>query len=79
MKKRSKRNYGIDLLRMVAMYMVIILHVMYQGGILGNLSGNTEYAVSWFIETVAYCAVDCYAIVSGYVGYREEEKPYNYR
>ncbi len=63
------RNYGIDLLRMVAMYMVVVLHILGQGaggGLNGELSVN--YGVAWFLETAAYCAVNCYALISGYVG-----------
>lgn len=33
-----QRNYGLDLLRMAAMFMVLLLHTMGQGGILGHLS-----------------------------------------
>lgn len=28
----KKRNYGIDLLRMISMFMVVVLHVLGQGG-----------------------------------------------
>lgn len=33
----SERNYGLDLLRMAAMFMVILLHILGQGGILKQL------------------------------------------
>ena len=36
-QKSAVRNYGIDLLRIVAMFMVLLLHVLGQGGILKNL------------------------------------------
>ena len=32
----SNRNYGIDALRLVSMYLVVILHVLGQGGVLAN-------------------------------------------
>jgi surface polysaccharide O-acyltransferase-like enzyme len=66
----TERNYGIDLLRIVAMIFIPILHVLGQGGILSSsvpLSVNFE--VAWFLEIMAYCAVNCYALISGYVGY----------
>lgn len=72
-----ERNYGIDLLRLVAMFFVVILHVLGQGGVLANAE-NFQYNLSWLLETVAYCAVDCYAIISGYVCYREKENRYQY-
>lgn len=73
----TQRNYGIDLLRLVAMFFVVMLHVLGQGGILAHATG-IPYALCWLFEIVAYCAVDCYAIISGYVCYREEETPYRY-
>ena len=65
----SPRNYGIDLLRIVSMLMVVTLHVLYHGNILyGIKNGTIEYYTVWFIESCACCAVNCYAIISGYVG-----------
>ena len=63
-----KRNYGIDLLRMILMIMVLILHILWSGGILNAahpLSAN--YNIAWLLETMAYCAVDGYIIITGYV------------
>lgn len=37
-----ERNYGIDLLRLVLMYMVCMLHTLQQGGILGAISEGTN-------------------------------------
>ena len=36
-----------------------------------------NYSVSSLLQIVAYCAVNCYAIISGYVGYKEEDN-YHY-
>lgn len=33
----SKRNYGIDILRLVMMFMICILHCLNQGGILNGV------------------------------------------
>ena len=66
---RSKRNYGIDLLRIVTMYLICILHILGQGGVLeGAEAQSANYFIAWFLEIIAYCAVDCYALISGYVG-----------
>lgn len=65
----SNRNYGIDLLRMTAMFMVCILHTLGQGGILSAVKASTaQFWIAWFLESAAYCAVNCYALISGYVG-----------
>lgn len=65
----KERNCGIDALRIFAMFMVTVLHILTQGGIL-NASGRftSQYEVGWFLETAAYCAVNIYALISGYVG-----------
>lgn len=69
--KTTERNYGIDLFRIVSMFMVVILHVLGQGGILDGSAGvRGNYEVAWFLETAAYGAVNCYALISGYVGIR---------
>lgn len=62
-----KRNYGIDALRLVLMYMVCVLHTLGQGGILNASSkGSLGYYVFWLLEIFSYCAVDGFAIISGY-------------
>ena len=49
------------------MLLVLILHVLGHGGILNNSSGVSGRMI-WLLETLAYCAVNCYALISGYVG-----------
>lgn len=63
----KERNYGIDLLRFVLMYMVCLSHILMQGGILdANNRGSLNFAVYWFIEIIAYSSVDTFALISGY-------------
>ncbi len=72
---KKERNYGIDLLRLVSMLMVVILHVLGQGGILKNISNLTLKGESfWSLEILCYCAVNVYAIISGYVGYKSKHR-----
>ena len=61
--RQTGRNYGIDLLRLVAMFMVVVLHVLGHGGIL-NAATGINYSISMLLRICAYCAVDCYAIIS---------------
>lgn len=71
----KERNYGIDLLRIFSMFLVLILHICGQGGLLANVKvGMEQYNVVWFLEIAAYCAVNCYALISGYVGYASKHK-----
>lgn len=65
----NSRELGIDFLRILSMFMVVILHVLGRGGILDHtrwMSG--QYVTSWFWEVIAFCAVNCFALISGYVG-----------
>ena len=72
---QAKRNYGIDLLRIVSMFMVLILHILGGGGVLKLFSkGSTHYQVTWYLELMCYCAVNCYALISGFVGYKANFK-----
>ena len=65
---KNERNYGIDLLRILAMYMVVVLHFLGHGGVLEACEKfSINYYVAWFLETSAYCAVDVFAMISGFV------------
>ncbi|MBR6668219.1 MAG: acyltransferase family protein [Clostridia bacterium] len=65
----KKRNEGIDLLRCLAMLMVVVLHVLNHGGILeSSARGMPVYNAAWLLRAAGTCAVNCYALISGYVG-----------
>ncbi len=76
MKQVAKvRNYGIDMLRIVAMYMIVALHCLGAGGVRSNATGG-QYAIAWLFESVCYCAVDCYGLISGFVnGSKQISRP----
>ena len=72
---KQQRNYGIDLLRLVSMFMVVVLHVLGQGGILNNAQILTfKGEVLQFLRIACYCAVDVFAIISGFVGLKARHK-----
>lgn len=72
----KKRNYGIDLLRLVLMFMVCMLHTLGQGGILdASEKGSLGFGTFWFLEILSYCAVDGFAFISGYMA---ADKPRKY-
>lgn len=76
---QSKRNYGIDLLRLVSMFYVVVLHTLGKGGVLNATElGSAQYNLAWFMELWAYGAVNIFGIISGYVGFSEKEKKFNY-
>lgn len=73
------RNYGIDLLRIVAMFMVLFLHILGNGGILFELEPLSAHGITaWFFEIAAFSAINCYGIISGYVGISSRYKYSNF-
>ena len=68
---------GLDALRLLAMFFVVILHVLLQGGILKNAEGATR-VVAWILESGSFCAVNIYALTTGFLTYSEGEKPFRY-
>lgn len=74
----QKRILWIDLLRIISMLMVVILHICMQGGVLHSFSvGSAGYFLSWLLESFCYCAVNCYALITGYIMYNPNKK-FNY-
>ena len=68
-----KRHNGIDALRIVSMLMVVILHTLNFGGVLENTTPlSSHYCLSWILEIACYCAVNCFALISGFVMYRSK-------
>lgn len=64
----KERNYGIDFLRILSMFMVVVLHTLGNGGVLYSATPlSSHYWICWFLEISSYCAVNCFAIISGYV------------
>lgn len=79
-----ERNYGIDLLKISSMFMIVILHTLGHGGILSstNLSYTQQnffysnYSVAWFIEIAVFCAVNCYALITGFFNWNQKVRYY---
>lgn len=72
---KRERNYGIDLLRILSMFMVVVLHVNNFAGLLGHYDATSlGYIFVWFSEAFAICAVNVYAMISGYVLFNSKLK-----
>ena len=75
---KTERNYGIDALRMLAMLLVVIAHILGPGGILESVEFmSPQYKAAWLLEIIAYCSVNCYALISGYVGIHSKYRYHN--
>lgn len=76
--KNNTRNYGLDLLRCVAMIMIVILHYLDKGKVLTPLSSGEPFkaadVTAWFMEALAIVAVNLYMLMSGYLLYKSSFK-----
>ncbi|MDF2838354.1 MAG: hypothetical protein K0S60_57 [Evtepia sp.] len=64
----AQHNYGVDSIKVISMFMVVVLHVFGQGGILKTVTfGTLNYYISWCMEIAAFCAVNCFALTTGYL------------
>ncbi|MBO4468545.1 MAG: hypothetical protein J5766_04525, partial [Clostridia bacterium] len=75
--KKPSRNYGIDALRIVSMLLIVILHILNVGGVLES-STSVSHSAAWFLDVACFCAVNCYALISGYVGIFSKYKISNF-
>lgn len=65
---KNSRNLGIDLLRALAMFFVIIWHLVGQGGLLAH--SEPGYAKFWTLSAVqilTICCVNLYGLTTGYL------------
>ena len=72
-----QRNIGIDVLRVLSMFFIIIGHILMQGGVLSAYLNEGIQVGYYFFNTIyvlAYCGVNCFALVSGYVGWQNTFK-----
>lgn len=63
----KQRQVNIELLRIVAMFMVVVLHCNVFGENMRNTDPLTlNWFGVWFLEKVSIVAVNCYVLISGY-------------
>ena len=73
------RNYGIDLLRCVSMFMVVLGHVVVQGASLIYTDRfSVKYETGWIILFAVDCAVNIFALISGFVGFGRKHSYTNF-
>lgn len=77
MKTKSKRLANIELLRIVAMLMVIMLHYLGKGEVLPEIALQMDGAgyLAWILESLSIVAVNTYVLISGYFLVESEFKP----
>lgn len=65
----KKRMANLELLRCVAMMMVVVLHYLGKGGLLPDLTAESiggVGAAAWLLESFCIVAVNVYMLISGY-------------
>ena len=68
MKTKSRRLANMELLRIVAMLMVVMLHYLGKGELLPQMSIHMDATgyVAWILESLSIVAVNVYVLISGY-------------
>lgn len=70
-----KRNYGIDALRLAVMLFVAALHIIGIGGVItGSELLSPQFLTAQLLRIAMLCAVDCYALISGFVGWSKKPR-----
>lgn len=65
----TQRNYGIDLLRILATGMIIVHHFVCHGGLSAMFPRLSHSDIFYqCLNIVCYCAVNLYGLMSGYLG-----------
>lgn len=70
----NSRNIGVDLLRGLAAFMVVILHCLSFTGCLDLKTSYINFHVYYLVNCFAFCAVNIFGLISGYIGYTSEKK-----
>ena len=65
-----ERNYSLDIFRIFSMLLIITLHILGSSNMGGELllnNSSVNYYIGWAFETFAFCGVNCFAMLSGYL------------
>ena len=71
----TRRIVGIDILKIFSMAMIVCWHMLGHGSVLeACIKFSKRYYLFLLIQTICICAVNCYAIISGYVNFESKKK-----
>ena len=68
MRDSSSRNPGLDLVRNLAIFLVVLQHIAFLGGLSNDGMGTAHKLQARFVEALSQCCVDLFGLLSGYVG-----------
>ena len=64
---QKSRNTGLDLLRVIAMLMIVVLHFVNKGELFAAIGGaKVNYAFTYVIYRLSLVGVHCYVLISAY-------------
>ena len=74
--KEKTYFHNLDLLRIVSMFMIVLTHILGKGGLRDAVDGREDayFFIVWIMQIFAYVAVNCYGLISGYIGLGSESK-----
>lgn len=71
----NERNHGIDLLRILCMFSIVLLHVLGEGGVGQKVIQHSKnYYAYLSLRFLNEFAVDAFGMISGYVMYKSRPK-----
>ena len=70
-EKKPKRNYGIDLLKIIAMINVINLHINRSSDLLKLDPKDIKFRKIILLEIFSYWPVDAFGLISGLIGFKK--------
>ena len=73
----KERNAGLDALRLVCMALVVQHHILTHGGLGAAAVGTEAHFAVCVLQAVSACAVDCFALLSGYAGSGASRRPFS--
>ena len=77
MNNLNKRNWGLDLLRVLSMLGIIGLHVLNGGGAAYGVEKNgVNYFVAWTVNILCFSSVNVFAMLTGYLYAKKEKVKY---
>ena len=73
MTQADNRIIGIDVLKIAAMLLIVLQHLLFQGQILQAYeTGTFAYALTQALYQLTFFAVNCYALATGFLCYKSK-------
>ena len=63
----KKRQVNLEILRMIAMFMIIVIHIVNHGWMIDLVrEGTASYYIVWFLFGIGFTSINLYILISGY-------------